>query len=223
MQALLHSAASGPSDAARAAAHAALAALPLSAATLAPLLLAGAGSSGPPSGGPPGEVPETPAAARQGKRARKAPTARSKAAPRDPAGAEVNISGTAASEGTRCTEGAAQLSALLELLHWKTDVLNAGALLAPLCVVLRALGMRAATAPRADYSADGDAGPGVLADSTSEGARVSAQGYGHNWFYCIICCSMECDMRAACLFWHGNPVAGAAICAVVRMCKKAAH
>lgn len=178
LQALLRSAASGPSDAARAAAHAALAALPLSAATLAPLLLAGAGISGPPGAG---GVPETPAAARQGKRARKSPAARSRAAAGGTPDAAAHDLGAEGSGGTWRPESGAQLPALLELLHWKTDVPDAGALLAPLCAVLRALGARAAAAPRADEPAKEDAALGGPLDSDDEGGRATAQGCGPGW------------------------------------------
>lgn len=182
LQALLRSAASGTSDAARAAAHAALAALPLSAATLTPLLLAGAGVSGPPSGAFAGGVSETPLAARQGKRARKSPAGRSRAAAGGTAGTAAHDLGAEGSEGTGRAESGAQLPALLELLHWKTDVPEAGALLAPLCVVLRALGAHAAAAPTVNGSADGNVAPDGPSDSDDEGGPVSARGCGPGRF-----------------------------------------
>lgn len=149
----------------------------------------------PPIGGPPGGVPETPAAARQGKRARKAPAARSKAAAGDSADAAARDPGAGVSEGAWRPESAAQLPALLELLHWKTDVPDVGALLAPLCAVLRALGARGAAAPSATGAAKGKAAPGRLLDSDEESGRVSDQGCGPGWACRITCSKTERDCR----------------------------
>jgi len=160
----LRSAARDPSEAARAAAHAALAALPLAAATLAPLLLAGAGA------------PSTPAAAtRHSKRARKTPAGTAKSSNDNP-DADANTTASAPAPGASAN---GQLPALLELLHWKTDLADAGALLAPLCAVLRALSARGAAAARGGGAGAGeDAGAAGLPDSDDERGDAGARDAG---------------------------------------------
>lgn len=178
----MRSAARDPSEAARAAAHAALAALPLAAATLAPLLLAGAGCQPPGRGLHEGlaaadaGAASTPAAAtRHSKRARKTPAGTAK----DPNGypdPDANTTATAPAPGA--TAGG-QLPALLELLHWKTDLADAGARLAPLCAVLRALSARGAAAARGGRAgAGGDAGAAGLLDSDDERGDAGARDAG---------------------------------------------